>query len=31
MLSVNNVFVKYGNRVILDYVNFSIGENDRLG
>lgn len=31
MINVSNVFVKYGDRVLLDYVNFVVGVRDRAG
>ncbi len=31
MINISNVFVKYGDRVLLDYVNFVIGVRDRTG
>ncbi|MFZ1496796.1 MAG: ABC-F family ATP-binding cassette domain-containing protein, partial [Saprospiraceae bacterium] len=31
MLSVTNIFVKYGDRVLLDNISFVIGNRDRVG
>ena len=31
MLGINNVFVKYGDRVILDHISLSIHDGDRIG
>lgn len=31
MLGINNVFIKYGDRVVLDQVSFSISKGDRIG
>ncbi len=31
MLGINNVFVKYGDRVILDYISLSVNDGDRIG
>ncbi|MCH2022825.1 MAG: ATP-binding cassette domain-containing protein [Saprospiraceae bacterium] len=31
MLNINNVFVKYGDRTILDKISLSINEGDRVG
>ena len=31
MLGINNVFVKYGDRVILDHISLSINDGDRIG
>ena len=31
MINVNNVLIKYGDRVLLDYVNLVIAERDKVG
>lgn len=31
MLGINNVFVKYGDRVILDHISTSVNDGDRIG
>lgn len=31
MLGINNVFIKYGDRVVLDRVSFSVSKGDRIG
>ncbi|MEY3053140.1 MAG: hypothetical protein RLY31_2925 [Bacteroidota bacterium] len=31
MLTVSNIYVQYGDRILLDKVNFVIGERDRIG
>jgi ATP-binding cassette subfamily F protein 3 len=31
MLSLNNIYIQYGNRVLLDYVNFVIKPGERVG
>ena len=31
MINATNIFVKYGDRVLLDYVNFVITDKDRVG
>ena len=31
MLNVNNVYVQYGERIVLDRVSFAIGDQDRVG
>ena len=31
MINASNIFVKYGDRVLLDHVNLVIGEKDRVG
>ena len=31
MINASNIFVKYGDRVLLDHVNLVIGDKDRLG
>ncbi|MEI6411620.1 MAG: ABC-F family ATP-binding cassette domain-containing protein [Bacteroidota bacterium] len=31
MLSLNNIYVQYGNRILLDYVNFVIKPGERVG
>jgi ATP-binding cassette subfamily F protein 3 len=31
MISATNIFIKYGDRVLLDYVNLIIKEKDRIG
>jgi ATP-binding cassette subfamily F protein 3 len=31
MLAINNIYIQYGDRVVLDRVSFTIGERDRLG
>ncbi len=31
MITVSNIFVKYSDRVLLDHVNFVIGERERVG
>jgi ATP-binding cassette subfamily F protein 3 len=31
MLNINNIYVQYGDRIVLDRVSFAIGEKDRIG
>lgn len=31
MINASNIFVKYGDRVLLDHVNLVVGDKDRLG
>lgn len=31
MISANNIYIKYGDRVLLDKINFVIGEKDKVG
>lgn len=31
MITVNNLYIKYGDRVLLDHVNLIIGERDKVG
>lgn len=31
MLVANNIFVKYGDRVLLDHINFKLGVKDKVG
>ncbi|NBC06809.1 MAG: ATP-binding cassette domain-containing protein [Bacteroidetes bacterium] len=31
MINANNIFVKYGDRLLLDYVSFVIAERDKVG
>ncbi len=31
MITVSNIFVKYSDRILLDHVNFVIGERERIG
>ena len=31
MISINNIFIKYGDRVLLNKINLTIGDNDKLG
>lgn len=31
MLNINNVYVQYGERIVLDRVSFAIGDQDRVG
>lgn len=31
MINVTNIFIKYGDRVLLDHVNFVIGTKDKIG
>ena len=31
MINAQNIFVKYGDRTLLDHINVTIGERDRVG
>ena len=31
MISISNVFVKYGDRTLLDYISFVVSDRDRIG
>ncbi len=31
MLTVSNIYVQYGDRILLDRINFVVGERDRIG
>ena len=31
MISANNIYIKYGDRVLLDKINLIIGEKDKVG
>ena len=31
MLNISNVYVQYGDRILLNHINLTIGEKDKVG
>ena len=31
MININNVYIQYGNRIVLDKLSLTIGEKDKVG